>query len=173
MVAPVIWIILCVCFVIALILTFRLVVKKRHESEKPSALATIAAEAIRQNGSAYSGLYQGMYRLARSDWRAWERWLNSMAQRTKLAFGGSALAQRFENEQLPKTREEAEELAKCMLEGAQIAGIRLLGLNEMFEIEDSFVTSEGDAPDPSNTYILVSPAFVLYDIVLEKGVVKQ
>ena len=49
----------------------------------------------------------------------------------------------------------------------------MLGLNEMFEMEDAFVTLEGDSPDPGSTYVLVSPAFVLNDVVLEKGVVKH
>ena len=149
------------------------VLKKRKTSQTNNdALVSAAAEAIRQNAGAYSGLYQGMYRLAHSDWRAWDRWLGSMTQRTKHSFRGYALAQFFAEDRLPKTLGDTEKFAHSLLTGAQAAGLRICGVKEIMRMENAFVTQEGEEPDLQENYVLVSPAFVFDDFVLEKGIVK-
>ncbi len=149
------------------------ILKKRKTTNVGNALVSAAAESIRQNAGAYSGLYQGMYRLAHSDWRAWERWLGSMTQRTKHSFSGYTLAQYFEEDSLPKTLEDTEQFARFLLEGARLAGLCICGLEEISRIENAFVTQDGEDPDLQEKYVMVSPAFVFDDIVLEKGIVKQ
>lgn len=147
--------------------------KRRTPQTDNDALASAAAEAIRQNAGAYSGLYQGMYRLAHSDWRAWDRWLGSMTQRTKHSFSEYALAQFFAEDRLPKSLGDTEKFASYLLAGAQLAGLRICGLKEVTRMENAFITQEGEEPDLQENYVLVSPAFVFDDIVLEKGIVKQ
>lgn len=159
-----------VCIVAAITYWF---LKKRKSVQPNDALVYAAAEAVRQNAGTYSGLYQGMYRLAHADWRAWEHWLGSMAQRTKNNFEGYTLTKYFAEERLPKTLKEAEQFASGLLEGARMAGLCICGLEEINKIEHAFVTQDGEEPDLEVQYVLVSPAFVFDNIVLEKGVVKQ
>ncbi|MDD4097091.1 MAG: hypothetical protein PHP22_12725, partial [Oscillospiraceae bacterium] len=74
---------------------------------------------------------------------------------------------------LPKTLEDTEQFARFLLEGARLAGLCICGLEEISRIENAFVTQDGEDPDLQEKYVMVSPAFVFDDIVLEKGIVKQ
>ena len=166
------FIILTIAIIICIVASAIYWFLKKRKSVKPSvALVSAAAEAIRQNAGTYSGLYQGMYRLAHSDWRAWERWLGSMTQRTRNNFEGFTLTEFFAEGSLPGTLKETEQFASCLLEGARMAGLRIYGLEEINRIEHSFITQDGEEPDLDGHYILVSPAFVFDEVVLEKGVV--
>ncbi|MBP3656484.1 MAG: hypothetical protein J6K32_07290 [Clostridia bacterium] len=160
-------IVLCAAAAVAVIAAAAWYAKRGRHDRGAAELTQLMAE----KPQSFSGLYTGMYRTSRGEWKAWQNWSRTFRRRALQACPELEGCRAFAAE--PQSGEEAAQLAQLALRCAQDAGIRLCTAEEYPQENEWFMLDTGEDLEPGTPCRTLVPAFVFGGEALECGMVSR